>query len=173
MLTLWDCLVSITDRWSTYISGGDFSPYLFFFQFFVDNEKFVNEQGMLNASAIKKEQYDLDYPLSSAVRLKDNTVYGYCTRARFICKYNLSEQVIPWNCYILGGSEVPANISVDKWILKDIFLKKKKKNPLCTKNVYSIPKCQFSVYCYCSETWQKKSPCSFTEKVKYCFLKLM
>ncbi|KAM9188437.1 cilia- and flagella-associated protein 43 [Mergus octosetaceus] len=59
-----------------------------------DNEKFVNEQGMLNASAIKKEQYDLDYPLSSAVRLKDNTVYGYCTCARFICKYNLSEQNI-------------------------------------------------------------------------------
>lgn len=121
MLTLWDCLVSIIDRWSTYISGGDFSPYLFFFPIFLDNEKFVNEQGMLNASAIKKEQYDLDYPLSSAVRLKDNTVYGYCTCARFICKYNLSEQVIPWNCYILGGSEVPANISIDKWILKDIF----------------------------------------------------
>ncbi|XP_032844431.2 cilia- and flagella-associated protein 43 isoform X3 [Tyto alba] len=57
-----------------------------------DNDKYVNEQGMLNASAIKKEQYDLDYPLSSAVRLKDNLVYGYCTCAPFICKYHLSEK---------------------------------------------------------------------------------
>ncbi|XP_063194806.1 cilia- and flagella-associated protein 43 [Chroicocephalus ridibundus] len=57
-----------------------------------DNEKYVNEQGMLNASAIKKEQYDLDYPLSSAVRLKDNIVYGYCNCAPFICKYHLSEE---------------------------------------------------------------------------------
>ncbi|XP_009879924.1 PREDICTED: WD repeat-containing protein 96 [Charadrius vociferus] len=57
-----------------------------------DNDKYVNEQGMLNASAIKKEQYDLDYPLSSAVRLKDNIVYGYCTCAPFICKYQLSEE---------------------------------------------------------------------------------
>ncbi|KAM9611800.1 cilia- and flagella-associated protein 43 isoform 1-T2 [Morphnus guianensis] len=57
-----------------------------------DNDKYVNAQGMLNASAIKKEQYDLDYPLSSAVRLKDNIVYGYCTCAPFICKYHLSEE---------------------------------------------------------------------------------
>ncbi|XP_067995516.1 cilia- and flagella-associated protein 43 isoform X1 [Melanerpes formicivorus] len=57
-----------------------------------DNDKYVTEQGMLVASAIKREQYDLDYPLSSAVRLKDNTVYGYCTCAPFICKYHLSEE---------------------------------------------------------------------------------
>ncbi|XP_031410356.1 cilia- and flagella-associated protein 43-like isoform X2 [Meleagris gallopavo] len=57
-------------------------------------DKYVNDQGMLNASAIKKEQYVLEYPLSSAVRLKDNIVYGYCTCAPFICKYNLSKQSI-------------------------------------------------------------------------------
>lgn len=56
-------------------------------------DKYANDQGMLNASAIKKKQYDLEYPLSSAVRLKDNIVYGYCTCAPFICKYNLSNQV--------------------------------------------------------------------------------
>uniref|UniRef100_A0A8C0I9U0 Cilia and flagella associated protein 43 n=1 Tax=Bubo bubo TaxID=30461 RepID=A0A8C0I9U0_BUBBB len=60
-----------------------------------DNDKYVDEQGMLNANAIKKEQYDLDYPLSSAVRLKDNIVYGYCACAPFICKYHLSEERIP------------------------------------------------------------------------------
>ncbi|XP_063261434.1 cilia- and flagella-associated protein 43 isoform X2 [Prinia subflava] len=57
-----------------------------------DNDKYVNEQGMFNASALKKEQYDLDCPLSSAVRLKDNLVYGFCTSAPFICKYHLSEK---------------------------------------------------------------------------------
>ncbi|XP_066047799.1 cilia- and flagella-associated protein 43 [Chamaea fasciata] len=57
-----------------------------------DNDKYVNEQGIFNASDLKKKQYDLDCPLSSAVRLKDNTVYGYCTCAPFICKYHLSEE---------------------------------------------------------------------------------
>uniref|UniRef100_A0A8D0KRK5 Cilia- and flagella-associated protein 43 n=1 Tax=Strix occidentalis caurina TaxID=311401 RepID=A0A8D0KRK5_STROC len=60
-----------------------------------DNDKYVDEQGMLNANAIKEEQYDLDYPLSSAVRLKDNIVYGYCACAPFICKYHLSEERTP------------------------------------------------------------------------------
>ncbi|XP_040530043.1 cilia- and flagella-associated protein 43 isoform X3 [Gallus gallus] len=59
-----------------------------------DIDKYVNDQGMLNVSAIKKEQYDLEYPLSSAVRLKDDIVYGYCTCAPFICKYHLSKQSI-------------------------------------------------------------------------------
>uniref|UniRef100_A0A8B9BQ22 Cilia- and flagella-associated protein 43 n=1 Tax=Anser brachyrhynchus TaxID=132585 RepID=A0A8B9BQ22_9AVES len=105
----------------TYISGGDFSSYLFLFSFFLDNEKFVNEQGMLNASAIKREQYDLDYPLSSAVRLKDNTAYGYCTCAPFICKYNLSEQEIlaQKHCHSYqGGGIRSAVFSLDgKFIL--------------------------------------------------------
>ncbi|XP_040418844.1 cilia- and flagella-associated protein 43 isoform X2 [Cygnus olor] len=75
-----------------------------------DNEKFVNEQGMLNASAIKREQYDLDYPLSSAVRLKDNTVYGYCTCAPFICKYNLSEQnILEDPPVLLSEKRTPSN----------------------------------------------------------------
>ncbi|XP_059707908.1 cilia- and flagella-associated protein 43 isoform X1 [Haemorhous mexicanus] len=54
-----------------------------------ESEKYVNEQGMFNASDLKKKQYDLDYPLSSAVRLKNNIVYGYCSCAPFICKYHL------------------------------------------------------------------------------------
>ncbi|XP_030917176.1 cilia- and flagella-associated protein 43 [Geospiza fortis] len=56
-----------------------------------DNDKYVNEQGMFNASDLKKKQYDMDYPLSSAVRLKSNIVYGYCSCAPLICKYHLSE----------------------------------------------------------------------------------
>ncbi|XP_027547840.1 cilia- and flagella-associated protein 43 isoform X3 [Neopelma chrysocephalum] len=57
-----------------------------------DNDKCVNDQGMFNASAFKKKQYELDYPLSSVVKLEDNIVYGYCTCAPFICKYHLSEE---------------------------------------------------------------------------------
>ncbi|KAM6265813.1 cilia- and flagella-associated protein 43 [Porphyrio hochstetteri] len=75
-----------------------------------DNDKYVNEQGMLNASAIKKEQYDLDYPLSSAVRLKDNIVYGYCSCAPFICKYHLSEEnMLEEPSVILSEKRIPSN----------------------------------------------------------------
>nr|XP_009940629.1 PREDICTED: WD repeat-containing protein 96 [Opisthocomus hoazin] len=75
-----------------------------------DNDKYVNEQGMLNTSAIKKEQYDLDYPLSSAVRLKDNIVYGYCTCAPFICKYHLSEKnMLEDPSVFLSGKKTPSS----------------------------------------------------------------
>ncbi|XP_010158865.1 PREDICTED: WD repeat-containing protein 96 [Eurypyga helias] len=75
-----------------------------------DNDKYVNEQGMLNASAIRKEQYDLDYPLSSAVRLKDNTVYGYCSCAPFICKYRLSkENILEDTSVFLSEKRTPSN----------------------------------------------------------------
>ncbi|TRZ25567.1 hypothetical protein HGM15179_001626 [Zosterops borbonicus] len=54
-----------------------------------DNDKYVNEQGIFNASDLEKQQYDLDCPLSSAVRLKNNIVYGYCTCTPSICKYQV------------------------------------------------------------------------------------
>ncbi|XP_065602261.1 cilia- and flagella-associated protein 43 [Cyrtonyx montezumae] len=73
-------------------------------------DKYVNGQGILNASAIKKEQYNLEYPLSSAVRLKDNVVYGYCTCAPFICKYHLSEQSILEDPPVfLSEKKIPSN----------------------------------------------------------------
>uniref|UniRef100_A0A8C3PJR8 Cilia- and flagella-associated protein 43 n=1 Tax=Calidris pygmaea TaxID=425635 RepID=A0A8C3PJR8_9CHAR len=75
-----------------------------------DNDKYVNEQGMLNASAIKKEQYDLDYLLSSAVRLKDNIVYGYCNCAPFICKYHLLEEnMLAGPSVFLSEKRIPSN----------------------------------------------------------------
>ncbi|XP_015722732.1 cilia- and flagella-associated protein 43 [Coturnix japonica] len=73
-------------------------------------DKYVNDQGMLNSSAIEKKQYDLQYPLSSAVRLKDNIVYGYCTCAPFICRYNLSEQsVLEDTPVCLSEKVIPSN----------------------------------------------------------------
>ncbi|KAM9012129.1 cilia- and flagella-associated protein 43 isoform 1-T2 [Ara ararauna] len=75
-----------------------------------DNDKYVNAHGMFNASAIKMKQYDLDYSLSSAVRLKDNTVYGYCTCAPFICKYRLSEENISEDSSVfLSEKRIPGN----------------------------------------------------------------
>uniref|UniRef100_A0A8C3UU72 Cilia- and flagella-associated protein 43 n=1 Tax=Catharus ustulatus TaxID=91951 RepID=A0A8C3UU72_CATUS len=57
-----------------------------------DVAEYVNEQGMFKASDLKKEQYELDCTLSSAVRLKRNTVYGYCSSTPFISKYYLSKE---------------------------------------------------------------------------------
>ncbi|XP_064000506.1 cilia- and flagella-associated protein 43 [Pogoniulus pusillus] len=75
-----------------------------------DNDKYITEQGMLDASAIKREQYDLDYPLSSAVRLKDNIVYGYCACAPFICKYHLSEEnMLEEPSVYLSEKRIPSN----------------------------------------------------------------
>lgn len=61
----------------------------------------MNEQGIFNASDLEKQQYDLDCPLSSAVRLKNNIVYGYCTCTPSICKYQVYGMVILWSCIIL------------------------------------------------------------------------
>uniref|UniRef100_A0A8C8AIJ6 Cilia- and flagella-associated protein 43 n=1 Tax=Otus sunia TaxID=257818 RepID=A0A8C8AIJ6_9STRI len=103
-----------------YIVGSDASSSLFLFSI-LDNDKYVDEQGMLNANAIKKEQYDLDYPLSSAVRLKDNIVYGYCACAPFICKYHLSEEdiLVQKHCHSYQGGGIRSMVfSLDgKFIL--------------------------------------------------------
>ncbi|KAM6329855.1 cilia- and flagella-associated protein 43 isoform 2-T2 [Podargus strigoides] len=75
-----------------------------------DNDQYVNEQEMLRASAIKTEQYDLDYPLSSAVKLKDNIVFGYSTCAPFICKYHLSEEnMLEDQSVFLSEKKTPSN----------------------------------------------------------------
>ncbi|KAF4791478.1 hypothetical protein TURU_131639 [Turdus rufiventris] len=57
-----------------------------------DAAEYVNEQGIFKDSDLKREQYDLDGTFSSAVKVKRNTVYGYCTSAPFICKYYLSKE---------------------------------------------------------------------------------
>ncbi|XP_075791642.1 cilia- and flagella-associated protein 43 isoform X2 [Pelodiscus sinensis] len=58
----------------------------------LDNEECIDERGLIKNSVIQKRQYDLDYPLSSAVRQNVDTVYGYCNHAPFICKYCLAEK---------------------------------------------------------------------------------
>ncbi|KYO40613.1 cilia- and flagella-associated protein 43 isoform A [Alligator mississippiensis] len=60
----------------------------------IDNDECVDERGLLKENIIQKQQYELDYPLSSAVRQKDGTIYGYCSHAPFICKYNLASKKI-------------------------------------------------------------------------------
>ncbi|XP_073210543.1 cilia- and flagella-associated protein 43 isoform X4 [Lepidochelys kempii] len=58
----------------------------------IDNDECIDERGMLKNSVIQKHQYELEYPLSSAVRQKGDTVYGYCKHAPFICKYHLTKK---------------------------------------------------------------------------------
>ncbi|XP_027753824.1 cilia- and flagella-associated protein 43 isoform X5 [Empidonax traillii] len=75
-----------------------------------DNDKCVNDQGMFNASVLKNKQYELDYPLRSAVKLKDNIVYGYCTCAPFICKYHLSEENMSEDPPVFSSEQrIPSN----------------------------------------------------------------
>ncbi|POI26684.1 hypothetical protein CIB84_009566 [Bambusicola thoracicus] len=114
--------VKLLDAFSSYLLAADFlSPgdkYCVWYKYLLkevngvhsDIDKYVNDQGMLNVSAIKREQYDLEYPLSSAVRLKDNIVYGYCTCAPLICKYHLSKQsILEDPPVILSEKMVPSN----------------------------------------------------------------
>ncbi|XP_066477233.1 cilia- and flagella-associated protein 43 [Tiliqua scincoides] len=58
-----------------------------------DNEECINERGMLNDVVIQKRTYDLDYPLTSVVKRKDNTLYGYASQSPFICKYQLTSKI--------------------------------------------------------------------------------
>lgn len=60
----------------------------------IDNDECIDERGLLKNSVIQKHQYELDYPLSSAVRQKYDIVYGYCNHAPFICKYHLAKKVM-------------------------------------------------------------------------------
>ncbi|XP_056350633.1 cilia- and flagella-associated protein 43 [Oenanthe melanoleuca] len=73
-----------------------------------DTDQYVNEQGMFKGSGLKREQYDLECPLSSAVRLKDNTVYGYSTRAPFICQYRLSEEKLQYRSVFSPLKKIPS-----------------------------------------------------------------
>ncbi|XP_048362773.1 cilia- and flagella-associated protein 43 isoform X2 [Sphaerodactylus townsendi] len=58
-----------------------------------DNEECISERGMLKDQVIWKRTYDLDCPLSSVVKRKDTTVYGYDSHAPFICKYHFASKI--------------------------------------------------------------------------------
>uniref|UniRef100_A0A8C3IJJ8 Cilia- and flagella-associated protein 43 n=1 Tax=Chrysemys picta bellii TaxID=8478 RepID=A0A8C3IJJ8_CHRPI len=83
----------------------------------IDNDECIDERGMLKNRVIQKRQYELDYPLSSAVRQKDDTVYGYCNHAPFICKYHLkkipSNQFAPGFLHFSPNSQLLASVAKD------------------------------------------------------------
>uniref|UniRef100_A0A8C4WKC6 Cilia- and flagella-associated protein 43 n=1 Tax=Gopherus evgoodei TaxID=1825980 RepID=A0A8C4WKC6_9SAUR len=95
----------------------------------IDNDECIDERGMLKNRVIQKHQYELDYPLSSAVRQKDDTVYGYCNHAPFICKYHLktwkdvsvtlSEKKIPSNQFAPGFLHLSPNSQLLTSVAKD------------------------------------------------------
>ncbi|XP_054839059.1 cilia- and flagella-associated protein 43 [Eublepharis macularius] len=57
------------------------------------NEECINERGLLKDQVIRKRTYDVEFPLSSVVKRKDTTVYGYASHAPFICKYQFASKV--------------------------------------------------------------------------------
>uniref|UniRef100_A0A452IXL4 Cilia- and flagella-associated protein 43 n=1 Tax=Gopherus agassizii TaxID=38772 RepID=A0A452IXL4_9SAUR len=80
----------------------------------------IDERGMLKNRVIQKHQYELDYPLSSAVRQKDDTVYGYCNHAPFICKYHLAKKKkIPSNQFAPGFLHLSPNSQLLTSVAKD------------------------------------------------------
>ncbi|CAM5157636.1 unnamed protein product [Natator depressus] len=98
----------------------------------IDNDECIDERGMLKNRVIQKRQYELEYPLSSAVRQKDDTVYGYCKHAPFICKYHLtkkktwkdasvtlSEKRIPSNQFAPGFLHLSPNSQLLASVAKD------------------------------------------------------
>ncbi|XP_074855314.1 cilia- and flagella-associated protein 43 [Carettochelys insculpta] len=76
----------------------------------IDNDECIDERGLLKNSVIQKCQYEIDYPLSSAVRQKDDTVYGYCNHAPFICRYHLAKKKT-WrdSSVTLSEKKIPSN----------------------------------------------------------------
>uniref|UniRef100_A0A8C3ILW8 Cilia- and flagella-associated protein 43 n=1 Tax=Chrysemys picta bellii TaxID=8478 RepID=A0A8C3ILW8_CHRPI len=86
----------------------------------IDNDECIDERGMLKNRVIQKRQYELDYPLSSAVRQKDDTVYGYCNHAPFICKYHLAKKKkIPSNQFAPGFLHFSPNSQLLASVAKD------------------------------------------------------
>ncbi|XP_060097687.1 cilia- and flagella-associated protein 43 [Heteronotia binoei] len=59
----------------------------------LDNEECINERGLLKDQVIRKHTYDYEFPLSSVVKRKDTTVYGYASQAPFICKYHFASKI--------------------------------------------------------------------------------
>uniref|UniRef100_A0A670I0J7 Cilia- and flagella-associated protein 43 n=1 Tax=Podarcis muralis TaxID=64176 RepID=A0A670I0J7_PODMU len=58
------------------------------------NDECINERGQLKERVIQTRGYELEYALSSVVKRKDSTVFGYATQAPFICKYHLTSKPI-------------------------------------------------------------------------------
>ncbi|XP_026523209.1 cilia- and flagella-associated protein 43 [Notechis scutatus] len=58
-----------------------------------DNEMCITERGLLKDSIIQKHMYELEFPLLSLVKRKDETVLAYTSQASYICRYHLTGKV--------------------------------------------------------------------------------
>uniref|UniRef100_A0A8C6XW02 Cilia- and flagella-associated protein 43 n=1 Tax=Naja naja TaxID=35670 RepID=A0A8C6XW02_NAJNA len=63
---------------------------LFIFFKSADNEMCITERGLLKDSIIQKHMYELEFPLLSLVKRKDETVLAYTSQASYICRYHLT-----------------------------------------------------------------------------------
>ncbi|XP_053245250.1 cilia- and flagella-associated protein 43 [Podarcis raffonei] len=59
----------------------------------LENDECINERGQLKESIVQTRGYELEYALSSVVKRKDSTVFGYASQAPFICKYHLTAKI--------------------------------------------------------------------------------
>nr|XP_060624330.1 cilia- and flagella-associated protein 43 [Anolis sagrei ordinatus] len=56
----------------------------------LENEECITERGMLKDNIIQKHAYGLEFPLSSAVKRRDDTVLACTSQVPFILRYNLT-----------------------------------------------------------------------------------
>ncbi|XP_013915005.1 PREDICTED: cilia- and flagella-associated protein 43 [Thamnophis sirtalis] len=59
-----------------------------------DNEMCITERGLLKDSIIQKHMYELEFPLLSLVKRKDETVLACTSPSSYICKYHLIEKQV-------------------------------------------------------------------------------
>ncbi|KAM6443389.1 cilia- and flagella-associated protein 43 [Liasis olivaceus] len=73
-----------------------------------DNEACITERGLLKDSIIQKHMYELEHPLLSLVKRKDEAVLGYASQAPFICRYHLSAKVTSKDQPIMSEKKTPS-----------------------------------------------------------------
>ncbi|XP_060538906.1 cilia- and flagella-associated protein 43 isoform X3 [Pantherophis guttatus] len=73
-----------------------------------DNEMCITERGLLKDSIIQKHMYELEFPLLSLVKRKDETVLAYTSQASYICRYHLTEKVISKDQPIISEKKIPS-----------------------------------------------------------------
>ncbi|KAG8135658.1 hypothetical protein E2320_008671 [Naja naja] len=73
-----------------------------------DNEMCITERGLLKDSIIQKHMYELEFPLLSLVKRKDETVLAYTSQASYICRYHLTGKVTSKDQPIISEKKIPS-----------------------------------------------------------------
>ncbi|XP_070608857.1 cilia- and flagella-associated protein 43 isoform X2 [Erythrolamprus reginae] len=73
-----------------------------------DNEMCITERGLLKDSVIQKHIFELEFPLISLAKRKDETLFAYNSQASYICRYHLTENVTSKDQPIMSEKKIPS-----------------------------------------------------------------